>query len=113
MKGVKGAEGVKGSPNRLDEAAPLRFASRVKTETILLILGAAYFLTRAKSAQAAPASQPVTATPGANPGEVILSIGDRIWGIVGGFLPSEDTSAPAGNAATNYTNGAAWPPNIA
>jgi hypothetical protein len=93
----------------------------MKTETLLIVaLAGAYFLSQAKKAQAsevtAPVSQPVTATPGANPGEIILMIADRVWGTASGFIPwgdSAPSSSSTPNSATNYSSDDAWPSNIA
>ena len=95
----------------------------MRTET-LLIVGAigAYFLTQARKASAATAppsstaGQTVTATPGTNPGEVILSIADRVWGIASGFIPFPDNAQSAAgatpNSAANYSSDDAWSSNV-
>ena len=89
---------MKGSPNRLDEAAPLRFAGRVKTETIVLLAAAAYLVFAAKSARAdtgygsggSNTSNDSNGTDAPGPLEWITTIGDKIWGEAEDFIPTND-----------------------
>ena len=96
---------MKGSPDRLDEPARLRFADRVKTETIVLLAAAAYLVFAAKTARAdtgnSPSSTDVsTGTSSPNVGETVTTIGDRVWDALSGWIPAP--AAPA-DPATDLT----------
>ncbi len=101
-------QGVKGSPDRLDEPARLRFADRVKTETIVLLAAAAYLVFAAKSARAdtgngSSSTDTSTGTGSPNVGETVTTIGDRVWDALSGWIPAPGAPAAPADPATDLT----------
>ena len=79
----------------------------MKTETLLILLFAGYYLMRPAPALADEPSAPAVAGPGATPDPltVITTIGDRVWGFLSPWIPAPQSS---GNQTQDNAQEQAW-----